>query len=319
MPIQATILTAIIADIHANDEALRCVVRDARRFRRDVQFWCLGDIFGRGPAPLDVWRRLRNDLRPAVWLAGNWDWGLIDRIRNFQVDGYSVGDFRDEWWDSLLHQRTLLEAADPGEFRRICRSLAQRPQIAAPYPGVYLAHGSFNLTRTGTRQPGCVADYQFADRPVDIKKSWETLQNFLRDPTDLPGFANRSGSWAPPRLLAVGHTHLRALNWMDGDAFPQEAVQSDRWYPLPADQPALVNPGSVGFPRSSESKGCASYALLEMSGSDWRVCFREVGFDTRKVNAALLRYGYPEACQLSLEPACPAEDDADFIAEYLGH
>lgn len=42
---------AVISDIHADLGALETVLREIER--EDLEIWCLGDVIGRGPAPID--------------------------------------------------------------------------------------------------------------------------------------------------------------------------------------------------------------------------------------------------------------------------
>ena len=67
---------AIISDIHSNLEALRTVLKDIRKRPIDKIF-CLGDIVGYGPNPLDVLDFMRNF---EFCLVGNHDDAVINSI-----------------------------------------------------------------------------------------------------------------------------------------------------------------------------------------------------------------------------------------------
>lgn len=309
-------LFALISDLHANRHALQEVVKDARRFDPQVEFWCLGDVFGRGPSPTDVWDRLQLDICPTVWLAGNWDWGLIGRIRNVEVDGYMDGEFKKEWWQSLVYQEEQIRHAR-SDYQEICQQIAALPQMAVPYPGIYVAHGCFDLDLSAVLQRKCVSDYIWFDKFQQVLHAWETLRSFIKNPQDLPGVVNLTGRWDAPRLLAVGHTHLRGIYWYGEKPGLEPSVRVDHWYSIPADRPALVNPGSVGFPRVKDQAGCASYALLEIQDEHWRLCFRDVWFDCNRVIELLDHFGYPEAIRQSLHCGCPEQDRELFIHQYL--
>ncbi len=69
---------AILADIHANLEALNAVLNDIKTKGAVDEIWCLGDIVGYGPDPSECIRLLRK-LR-AVCVVGNHDLGAVGKI-----------------------------------------------------------------------------------------------------------------------------------------------------------------------------------------------------------------------------------------------
>ena len=314
-------LVALISDIHANAEALRQVVQDARRFDPKVRFWCLGDVFGRGPSPGDVWDILCA-VRPRVWLAGNWDWGLLGQIQNVEVDGHSFGDFKEGWWRSLVYQRELLSTARL-DYAKMIRKLSRLPAVVSPLPGVYLAHGSFQIDRNRGAQLNCVNGYLHFDNPGSIVISWDCLQEFLAAPLDLPGVNKKTENWTLPRLLIAGHTHVQGMCWLGKLMQVEHPLLPDHWYELLPEQPVLINPGSVGFPRQNGQGYCANYALLEIKEDHaWRVCFRRVGFNQYKVLELLEKFGYSQfgyshQLRQAMGEGCSEVDRQQFIDEYL--
>lgn len=69
---------AILADIHANLEALEAVLKDLEKRGGADEIWCLGDIVGYGPDPGPCIKRLVSYPHQAV--AGNHDWAAIGRL-----------------------------------------------------------------------------------------------------------------------------------------------------------------------------------------------------------------------------------------------
>jgi len=65
----------VLADIHANLEALNAVLADAGQFDT---IWSLGDIVGYGPEPNESIARLNEYEHLAI--AGNHDWGVLGKI-----------------------------------------------------------------------------------------------------------------------------------------------------------------------------------------------------------------------------------------------
>ena len=68
---------AIISDVHANEQALRLVLADARAQGAD-QVICLGDVVGYGPSPAKALTLVRQSA--AITLAGNHDDAVCGRL-----------------------------------------------------------------------------------------------------------------------------------------------------------------------------------------------------------------------------------------------
>jgi predicted phosphodiesterase len=69
---------AILADIHANLAAFGAVLEDIEGKGGADVIWCLGDIVGYGPDPVECIELLNQYQHIAV--AGNHDWGAIGRM-----------------------------------------------------------------------------------------------------------------------------------------------------------------------------------------------------------------------------------------------
>ncbi len=70
--------TLIVSDVHSNLTALDAVLAAAEADGPLDSVWCLGDIVGYGPWPLETVRRIRS--LNAVCIQGNHDAGAIGRI-----------------------------------------------------------------------------------------------------------------------------------------------------------------------------------------------------------------------------------------------
>ncbi len=297
-------IVALISDIHANAQALRRVVEDARWFAQQfdpaikVEFWCLGDVVGRGPSPGEVWDCLMKEVQPTAWIAGNWDWALIEKIQNLEMGTQEIGEFKKVFWESLLYQRKLLQ--DIGEYQKIATDIEALPVLTSPRPGIYMAHGSFDILPAEEVQSVSVSRYLWSDMPYLVKESWRTFMKFLEHPVSHPGLAKPPAGWQRPTLLLAGHTHVQDLVFLDEQ--PREVLppEINCWYDLSdnPDRPVYVNPGSVGFPRDDgpdSLKRCAGYALLDLTKPPGRVCFRRVWFDRQHVINQYRKYGYDNA------------------------
>ena len=113
----------VMSDIHANNEALEAVLRDAGKVD---ETWCLGDIVGYGPDPNLCVETIRN-LPNLTCLLGNHDVALIGRM--------PLAAFNGDARRSLDYQSKVI-SADNIEY---LRSL---PENAITRGEATLAHGS---------------------------------------------------------------------------------------------------------------------------------------------------------------------------------
>ncbi|MEE9219840.1 MAG: metallophosphoesterase family protein [Acidobacteriota bacterium] len=118
--------TLVLSDVHANLEALRAVLADARQ-RRWEQVWVLGDLVGYGAEPEAAVREVRA-LEPGVLVRGNHD-KVVSGIES--AEGFNVAARAAVEW---THQAL---SADSLEF---LRGLTRGPVVAAP--GIWVAHGA---------------------------------------------------------------------------------------------------------------------------------------------------------------------------------
>lgn len=70
-------LVAIVSDIHGNLAALQAVLADAEK-RHATELWCLGDVVGYGPDPLECIDAIRERAR--VCLSGNHDLAAVGKL-----------------------------------------------------------------------------------------------------------------------------------------------------------------------------------------------------------------------------------------------
>lgn len=116
----------VLSDLHANLEALRAVLADARPRGWD-QVWVLGDLVGYGADPEAVVAEVRS-LRPSVTVRGNHDKAAcgITPPAGFNLAARAAV----EWTGRALSP----------DSHSYLRSLPAGPAVAAP--GVWVAHGA---------------------------------------------------------------------------------------------------------------------------------------------------------------------------------
>ena len=73
---------AVISDIHGNLEALNTVLIYLKTQKID-QIFCLGDVVGYGPYPVECLEKIQKECQ--VWVLGNHDYSMIndDEISRF--------------------------------------------------------------------------------------------------------------------------------------------------------------------------------------------------------------------------------------------
>jgi predicted phosphodiesterase len=69
---------AILSDIHSNLAAFQSVLQDIDRRGGAECIWCLGDVVGYGPDPVECISLLRQ--YDPICVAGNHDWGALEKI-----------------------------------------------------------------------------------------------------------------------------------------------------------------------------------------------------------------------------------------------
>lgn len=180
-------MRAIISDIHGNIEALEAVLADIARL--DVsEIYCLGDVVGYGPNPIECLERSR--AWPVV-LMGNHDQGVV-----FDPEGWSPHAER-----AIIWTRSLLEANrrdDLWEF------LSLRPKFHREQ-GLMFVHGS-------ARNP--INEYVFPEDIYNQRKMAQIGRLFdgvcFSGHTHVPGvfLESASGSWgylAPEEFGGTWH------------------------------------------------------------------------------------------------------------------
>jgi len=297
----------LLADIHANEKALRQVMGDARQrygTYGELRIWFLGDLFGRGPDPVTIWRRFMG-YKPEICIAGNHDWGVIGRARNVQTPVKMDGFFKeDEWWVILYHRDRLVKVGllgvngteEPCDGE-VFQCLANWPVVCSPYLGIYLVHGGWASILKPQRERSL--DYliwDYVKRPEDAQHTLDALQWSAEHASEMPESFVFSAPPEAPRVVIVGHYHRRTLYCGHlGEPKWENPVRLNYTYELaPQPQvPILISPGSVGFPREDHDLD-GSYAVLHLEDQKVRsVTFHKVQFDRPCVIAQMKSKHYP--------------------------
>ncbi|MBY6264548.1 metallophosphoesterase [Azospirillum sp. 412522] len=217
---------ALISDIHANLEALRATL-DAIRAEEAERIVCLGDIVGYNTDAAACIALLRQ--AGAVCIAGNHDRAVAGIIG---TDGFSGPAARAVAWT---------KARLDDESRAFLSALPLTAVVETG--GIEASGGGGTLVAVhGALHPEVGKDLVRLD---DDGKRALSLQALAAHP---------SGA----RICAFGHTHRAGLwEWRDGAVHPLPLdIGAGNGAELRADGLYLLNPGTVGEPRGTDSRAC---------------------------------------------------------------
>lgn len=272
----------ILADVHANEDALRAVLADGAQ---DVDRWyCLGDVVGRGPFPIETLLLLREHVDAQHWLFGNHDAYVIG-LRPYPAENTTDPIV----WDD--HRRQI-EAHTAGRgrwsLRRWCRQMWQ-PHRADPRcikttsADCWLVHAALGswILNIGDTKYSYILPFNTTENQVLMEEQFKHLRQRQRD--------------GRPVVLIHGHTHVPyvAFRSWDLDRPVLLPIRYDRPQPLGAFDAMLICPGSVGLPRNCDTAMPvhAAYGILDTKASTFE--FRRVRYDSERTWLAMGGRGYP--------------------------
>lgn len=284
---------AVISDVHANMRALEAVLDDADMTTLDA-IWCLGDIVGYGPQPLEVaieMQHLYQSQTPEhrqAWLAGNHDMLVTGRISmGFFVDEQnrrtSVSGYNEYAVRLAEDHRNILKHRD-----NIMTWLNELPTSSNPFAGIYLAHAAYRHDDIGA-----LNEYAAYQSYVSDKSGADLL---------LSDFIRYSGKTTG--LLMGGHSHVSGIWYWDPGQQGATRAEVPSCIDLNVDL-AYVNVGSVGIPRHPDR--CPTYALLTTDEyfRTVKIVLRSVAYD---VSAIDFHEDYPDIYRQQMM-RCLSEDE----------
>ena len=264
----------ILADVHANLDALQAVLDDGERGRGINRWWFVGDAVGYGPQPVETLLLLREHVDTRHWIIGNHDAWLVKLPR--------ISDIMPRAAETLLdHRRGIRAYRDDGQSSRLwewCRHAwtqerAQPRRLPVNGIDCWLSHARLLVKPW----PDCIEAYVFPwpnlDAPDRRPETFEALRGC------------RNGKLSS--VLIHGHTHVpHMLVWQ---------WDSNKWttWPICYGKPELLHnfeavilsPGSVGQPRNPDPQVHAAYGILDTEESTFE--FRRAPYDSRPMRLAM--------------------------------
>ncbi len=171
---------ALISDIHANLEALNCVLDDIRQ-QEIKEITCLGDIVGYGPNPGECVDIVSE--RCAVTILGNHDQAAL-----FDPDGFNPVALQAIYWT----RDTLEQLGSPEDSDRRFDFLGTLPRFVRESPYLFV-HGS-------PREP--TNEYVFPEDVYNQRKmsaEFDRIEQYcFQGHTHIPGVFTAGGEFIPP-------------------------------------------------------------------------------------------------------------------------
>jgi diadenosine tetraphosphatase ApaH/serine/threonine PP2A family protein phosphatase len=243
---------AVMSCIHANYEALDAVLRDIDRQKAEKIF-CLGDLVGYGPFPVNVVEMIRSLDLPTT--QGCWDEDIVEGLNSCECSYPSVlaerrGRIAHEWTNKHIYPETK-------EY------LAALPKTIREDNLVFV-HGS----------PQSQHEYLLPELDGFI-----ALERVLSTDADILF----CGHTHVPYVRSLDNSYLQ-VSVMPSTKSPE--CESERFT---APLKRIVNVGSVGEPRHGRPN--ATYVIYD-TDSD-RISMREVEYDYQKTCKAIIDRGLP--------------------------
>ncbi len=242
---------AIVSDIHANLEALTTVLNDIENRGIDT-IYCLGDVVGYGPNPVEC---LDLIIEKTQWcVLGNHDYATLYEPTNF-----NFGAEQASFWT-----RNILETREDAELNNkrweFLGHLPMRHTIKMPLDA---GEATIDFVHASPRRP--INEYIFPDdvytNPAKVRVLFDKIDH----------------------LCFVGHTHMPGVFLDEPDFYLPDELGGA--YPIVADEKAIINIGSVGQPRDRDNR--ASYAFVQ----DEKVNFVRLEYDYKTTMKKILDTG----------------------------
>jgi predicted phosphodiesterase len=276
-------LYAILADIHANYEALKAVAVDAERMAErehadDLHYICLGDVVDYGPKPNECMAWVTKNVETTV--IGNHD---EDVSAPFCTAPKSIGQ---RWWPITLWTRRVLSHEKKTDIKAWPYVL-DAPQGLDTFA---LWHGGLDSDR-----------YAYI---TNRYKAWLTIQELGdRVPYGIFGHTHMQGYFEEDEYkYEEQHITSMHLCTVDSRVYSNtwHPVSPNQWHNMPIGRRAIFNPGSVGQPRThavlrgrGSDDNRAAYMLLRFNGNQ-QIQFRRVTYDVEKTIEQLKKIQWPD-------------------------
>lgn len=228
---------ALISDIHSNMAALHAVLRDIEAQGADA-IYCLGDVVGYGPQPVEAMSTIMDVCAPGKVIAGNHDHAVVH-----EPIGFNARARQAVMWTNQQVRSGLLSLNLPK--RRRWKWLCNLPTSFSE-EDVLFVHAS---------PRDHLEEYILQEHTRGISLMGEDPKRMLQDNFDLI-----------QRTCFIGHTHRPGV--VTGDDLKWHEIIELNYSWQIDERKTVINIGSVGQPRDNDPRAC--YVIFDGESVTWR-------------------------------------------------
>jgi predicted phosphodiesterase len=227
---------ALISDIHSSLPALQAVLRDIEAQKVD-KIYCLGDVVGYGPQPMECMKLVMEVSESGKMIAGNHDHAVVHE---------PIG-FNDKARRAALWTNSVVKAGffSWGSKRKRWKWLRELP--------TKIVEGDVLYVHASPRDH--LEEYLLEEYTRGISFLGEDPQVLLRENFQLV-----------EHTCFVGHTHRPGV--ITGDDFAWHGLQQLDYRWVIDERKTVINIGSVGQPRDGDCRSC--YVIFDGESVQWR-------------------------------------------------
>lgn len=227
---------AIISDIHSNMAALDAVLADIRQ-QSVESIYCLGDVVGYGPEPVEAMRTIISVCEPGKIICGNHDHAVVHEPIGFNAEARNAA----LWTNQVVRAGVL----SWGGKRRRWNWLRELPTSFTEEDNLFV-HAS-------PRQH--LEEYILEEHTHGRSFMGEDPRQLLEENFSLV-----------PHTCFIGHTHRPGV--ITGVDFRWHSLQELGQHWKIDERKTIVNVGSVGQPRDGDPRAC--YVVYDGKTVEWR-------------------------------------------------
>ena len=239
---------AIISDIHANYEALTVVLDDIKQKNVDA-IYCLGDVIGYGPSPIECLQKTVEIC--SFILLGNHEEAVLAGAFGFNPSAKQAIDWtRSKVKPKFYHLNFT-------KRKRYWEGLMQLPLCYTEERNLFVHASPLDPTMDYILKSD--TEDVFGEIPEKITQIFEQIDN----------------------LCFVGHTHMPGIITEKSEWYSPE--EFDLIWEYGSNDKLICNVGSVGQPRDKNRDSC--YVILE----EKRICYHRVPYDYEKTQEKIYK------------------------------
>ncbi len=230
---------ALISDIHSNIAALEAVLADIDSQKVDT-IYCLGDVVGYGPEPVETMKRVLDVCERGKVICGNHDHAAIHEPIGFNAEARNAA-----LWTNRMIRAGMFDWLGLGGKRARWNWLRTLPTS--------FVEGDVLYVHASPRNP--LEEYILEEHTLGRSYLGEDPKQLLDE-----NFA------LVQHTCFVGHTHRPGVVTGDDFQWHSLAQLNYRWAIDP--RKTIINIGSVGQPRDGDNRSC--YVIFDGETVEWR-------------------------------------------------